>query len=106
MDSTIEPGATADSAAVSRLARRSPVSVMPSLVSPHAASPAAIRHAEACPYRAGSGYPGDGTNGRRIPGEPDEIGAMTIAVDSDNQRAATIPVSPARQGRQAPELPL
>jgi len=42
MDSTIEPGATADSAALSRLTRRSPVSVMPSLVSPYAASPAAI----------------------------------------------------------------
>jgi hypothetical protein len=43
MDSTIEPGATADSAAMSRLTRRSPVSVMPSLVSPYAAaSPAAI----------------------------------------------------------------
>ena len=43
MDNTIEPGATAQSAVVSRLTRRSPVSVMPSLVRPHAAaSPAAI----------------------------------------------------------------
>jgi hypothetical protein len=43
MDSTIEPGATAHSAVMSRLTCRLPVSVMPSLVSPHAAaSPAAI----------------------------------------------------------------
>jgi hypothetical protein len=43
MDNTIEPGATAHSAAMSRLTRRSPVSAMPSLVSPRAAaSPAAI----------------------------------------------------------------
>ena len=105
MDSTIEPGATADSG---REQAGSPVTgqrhAQPG--QPPRRQPGGDRHAEACPYRAGSGYPGDGTNGRRIPGEPDEIGAMTIAVDSDNQRAATIPVSPARQGRQAPELPL
>src|SRR5271169_6800007 len=44
---------------------------------------------------AGPGYPGDGMNGRRIPGEPGEYGVMThvarhigIAMNSDNQIAA------------------
>ena len=43
MDSTNEAGATAHTATMTRLSRRSPISAMPSLVSPHAAArPAAM----------------------------------------------------------------
>ena len=38
MDSTIEAGATAHTATMTRLSRLSPVRAMPSLVSPHAAA--------------------------------------------------------------------
>jgi hypothetical protein len=73
MDSAIEPGAAAHSAVVRRLTRRSPVSVMPSLVSPQAAArPAAIvtpRPAPIAPApdtqataRMAAGYPGNQAN--------------------------------------------
>jgi hypothetical protein len=92
MAHTIEPGVAAHSAATSRLIRRSPGSVMPSLVSSHAAAwPGGDRLGQACPHRADAGYPGDYTNGRRIPGEPEDIGAMTIAMHGDTQIAATVP---------------
>ena len=73
MDNAIEPGATAHSAGMTRLTRRSPVSVMPNLVSPHAAaSPAAIvtpKAARAVPIPGiqeivsmTAGYPGNQAN--------------------------------------------
>jgi hypothetical protein len=70
MDNTNEPGAAAHSAVVRRLTRRSPVSVMPSLVSPQAAArPAAVVTPRAAPAasardtqataRMAAGYPGN-----------------------------------------------
>lgn len=82
MASTIEPGATAHSAAMSRPTRRSPVSSRPSRASPHAAaSPAAIvtaRAARVVPVPGiqemvsmAAGYPGNQANmepGCKLPG--------------------------------------
>ena len=79
---TSEPGATAHSATMSRLMRRSPVSVRPSRARPHAAArPAAsvtVRAARSAPtpgiqerVSMAAGYPGNQANmtsWRRSPG--------------------------------------
>ena len=52
MDSTNEAGATAHTATMTRLSRRSPSSAIPSLVSPHAAArPAAMVTAKPARFR-------------------------------------------------------